>query len=424
MRKLVLWSGLVAAAAVTAGLVRADGPLPPWIADGEVMPPSWARSVVPKASEGGGPGDMELFVGPSRASGKRGVTAAGASLPFFGAKRGAGCSYPWWLVGPLAWTCADGADLSPAEATAPPRSAGTNGLTATYFFVTSKGADAYDSLEAATDGAPNRELEGGWAVAIVDTRTAPGDAAERWGRTSHDLWIAMRDLEPARPSVFHGEVIHGGRLDFAWVVADRASVWPSPAPKEKPTGERPRFARVTVLDENGSMLRVGDGAWMLARDLARPALVAPPAEVTRSTERWIDVDVPSQTLVAYEGTRPAYATLVSTGRGAAGMSGTTPEGVHRVWVKILGSDMGNATRDDEEHYSLEDVPYVQFFDGAVALHGTYWHGDFGRARSHGCVNLAPIDAQWMFAFTEPHLPSGWVAAYPTALDEGTVVRVR
>jgi len=420
-RTFVLAPALVAAAAVTAGLVRADGPLPPWIAEGEIMPPSWARSVSPKAAEGGGPGDMELFVEPTRASGKRGVTAPGASLPFFGAKRGAGCSYPWWLVGPLAWTCSDGADLSPAEPAAPARPAGTNGLTATYFFVASKGADAYDSVEAASDGAPNRELEGGWAVAIVAQRTAPEGTGERWGQTSRGLWIAMRDLEPARPSAFHGEVVIEGRLDFAWIVSDRAGVWALPSAKGKPTGARPRFERVTVLEDNGPMVRVGDAAWMLASDLGRPTRVAPPLEVTRLSERWIDVDVASQTLVAYEGTRPTYATLVSTGRGVGGM---TPTGVHRVWVKILASDMGNATRDDEEHYSLEDVPYVQFFDGAVALHGTYWHGDFGRVRSHGCVNLAPLDAQWMFAFTEPRLPGGWVAAYPTVLDEGTVVRVR
>ncbi len=87
--------------------------------------------------------------------------------------------------------------------------------------------------------------------------------------------------------------------------------------------------------------------------------------------------------------------------------------------------MANVERGElDAHYSLEDVPYVQFFDRAVGLHGTYWHGDFGHVRSHGCVNLTPLDARWMFAFTEPHVPTGWVAAYPTALDAGTIVRVR
>jgi lipoprotein-anchoring transpeptidase ErfK/SrfK len=166
---------------------------------------------------------------------------------------------------------------------------------------------------------------------------------------------------------------------------------------------------------------------MLSHDLARPHLAPPPAEVTRPGERWIDVELATQTLVAYEGARPVYATLVSTGRGAPGTEAATPPGVHRIWVKILASDMDNTERDDiEAHYSLEDVPYVQFFDHAVALHGTYWHRDFGHVKSHGCVNLAPLDARWLFDFTGPRLPAGWVAAYPVTqgIDPGTVVRVR
>jgi lipoprotein-anchoring transpeptidase ErfK/SrfK len=173
------------------------------------------------------------------------------------------------------------------------------------------------------------------------------------------------------------------------------------------------------------MVRVEDSGWMLARDLARPRLAPMPAEVTEPGERWIDVDSSAQTLVAYEGARPVYATLVSSGRGPANGPSATPAGVHRIWVKLFTSDMANVqSQDIDPHYSLEDVPYVQFFDGAVALHGTYWHGDFGHPRSHGCVNLSPLDARWLFDFTEPRVPAGWAAAYPAAIDQGSVVRVR
>jgi len=129
-------------------------------------------------------------------------------------------------------------------------------------------------------------------------------------------------------------------------------------------------------------------------------------------------------LVAYEGTKPVFATLVSTGRA----EGTTPAGVHRVWVKLRVSDMENLSDEEDENdhdrFSIEDVPYVQYFERGVALHAAFWHGDFGRPRSHGCVNLAPKDAAWLFGFTAPHLPAGWSAALPTALEPGTVVRVR
>jgi len=173
------------------------------------------------------------------------------------------------------------------------------------------------------------------------------------------------------------------------------------------------------------MVRVDDGAWMLSRDLARPTRAPVPVEVAGAGERWIDVDSSAQTLVAYEGARPVYATLVSTGRGPAGSASATPLGVHRIWVKLFASDMANVqSQDTDPHYSLEDVPYVQFFNDAVALHGTYWHGDFGHPRSHGCVNLSPLDAHWLFDFTEPRVPAGWGAAYPASIDQGTVVRVR
>jgi lipoprotein-anchoring transpeptidase ErfK/SrfK len=179
---------------------------------------------------------------------------------------------------------------------------------------------------------------------------------------------------------------------------------------------------VHVLEEARNAVRVGDGEWMLARDLARPA-VSPPPDGVRG-ERWVDVDRATQTLVAYEGARPVFATLVSTGRGPEGTDAATPPGVHRIWVKILASDMANTGQGEDAGYSLQDVPYVQFFDRGVALHGTYWHRDFGHVHSHGCVNLAPLDARWLFDFTQPGLPRGWAAVYPTGVDEGTLVRVR
>jgi lipoprotein-anchoring transpeptidase ErfK/SrfK len=411
------WLALLA----LSGSARADAPLPPWVDAGESLP-SWARSVSPRQGERGKPGDLVLFAGPNRASGKRGVTTPGATLPLFGVHVGGGCSGPWWLVGPLAWACSDDGELSPADPSAPPPPVEIDGLPRQYFFVRKQGASAFASLDSAAEGTPDRELEGGWAVAVVEQQTRDG---QRWGHTSKGLWIALADLAAARPSAFHGENLGDGPFDLAWVVADKTAVYPSPAPKPKATDFRVRGQLLHVLEESGAYVRIGDGAWVLARDLARPHLAAPPSEVAGSAERWIDVELATQTLVAYEGARPVYATLVSTGRGPQGSDSATPVGVHRIWVKILVSDMDNVERDDlDAHYSLEDVPYVQFFDHAVGLHGTYWHRDFGRVKSHGCVNLAPLDARFLFGFTGPRLPAGWTAAYPTGVDAGTVVRVR
>jgi lipoprotein-anchoring transpeptidase ErfK/SrfK len=359
------------------------------------------------------------------------VTLPGATLPFYGEKRGPGCTGRWWLVGAWAWTCSDDAALTPDDALAPPSPLEINGLSLRYFFVGSAGASAYTSIENAREGTEDRQLEGGWAVGAVEERgTAPDD---RWVRTQKGLWIARRDLVAARASAFHGEAIDGGTVDVAWIVADRAQVWSAASTRPKPVGARARFDRVTVRaagddaapGPHPAMLQIGDDAWVLARDVARPSTSPVPSEVKGPSERWIDVDTATQTLVAYEGSRPVYATLVSTGRGPAGTDTATPTGVHRIWVKLLTSDMDNAEREDvAEHYSMQDVPFVQFFDRAVALHGTYWHGDFGRPHSHGCVNLSPIDARWLFGFTEPRLPAGWSAVLPEPADAATIVRVR
>jgi hypothetical protein len=404
---------------LVASTVRGDAPVAPWFGEGQLPPPSWARSVAPKPGERGRAGDMVLFAGPSRDSARRGVTMPGAILSFFGSRRGSGCSGTFWLVGPLAWTCSDDATLSPAEPSAVDALGPTDAFPAQYFFVGRAGASAYASLESAADGAPDRELEGGWAVAVVEQRDYDG---ARWARTSKGLWIALADLVAARPSEFRGEAIEDGKMNMAWVLADRANVFSTPSPRGKLQGTLVRFQLVHVREESGPMVSIDEGGFMIAKDLSRPTASAPPAEVTRPGERWIDVAPETQTLVAYEGARPVFATLVSTGRPN---ETPTPKGVHRIWAKLLASNMGNLTTGEPDaHYSLEDVPYVQFFDNGVALHGTYWHKDFGHARSHGCVNLSPPDARSLFAFTAPRLPRGWVATYPTPLDEGTWVRVR
>ena len=89
----------------------------------------------------------------------------------------------------------------------------------------------------------------------------------------------------------------------------------------------------------------------------------------------------------------------------------TPIGVHRLQSKHIATSMRDQPVEDDA-YSIEDVPWTQYFNNNVALHGAFWHGGFGLVRSHGCVNLSPPDARWLFGFTEPALPAGWHAVTP------------
>jgi hypothetical protein len=75
-------------------------------------------------------------------------------------------------------------------------------------------------------------------------------------------------------------------------------------------------------------------------------------------------------------------------------------------------------------YKLRDVPYIQYFAAGVALHAAYWHDVFGKERSHGCVNLSPIDAHRVFMWTEPAIPEGWHGLNTgDGFGEGTTVIV-
>lgn len=121
-------------------------------------------------------------------------------------------------------------------------------------------------------------------------------------------------------------------------------------------------------------------------------------------EPWVHVDLSSQTLVLYRGTTPIYATLVSSG-----MEGhETPIGEFRIRRKFVSDTMADPGGDlGDDAYRIEDVPWTQYFEGSVALHAAFWHSQFGAVHSHGCVNLAPNDAHFIFQHTWPEIPEGW-----------------
>lgn len=416
----------IAAGALAVSLPRdaASGFAPPW-GDAALDPSVQSARILL--------GDQPLLGGPWATAPRRGSAARDIHLPIFAAKRGSGCRGAWLEIGPAAWVCEDAVELS----TAPPIEPGQrvlptspDGLPYRYFFVGPEGSSVYKRIESVEVAEPDMVLQPGFAVAIVAERTIDG---ARYGRTAHDLWVPMRDLGGVRAFTFQGEAIGatpGGRIPIAWVIADRARVLSKPMGAAVTSASKARFETVSVLDEAdgpaGRFLRIGDGAWISAKDARHPTLAAPPPEVDANAgERWIDVDLETQTLVAYEGKRPVFATIVSTGKGKPGTPLGTPKGTFRIWIKLLTSDMDNLEDDHaSRYYRMEDVPWVQYFSKGVGLHGAFWHRSFGFVRSHGCVNLSPLDAQRLFAWTGPHLPAGWTAAFPTPHEPGTVIRVR
>ena len=102
--------------------------------------------------------------------------------------------------------------------------------------------------------------------------------------------------------------------------------------------------------------------------------------------KWIDVNLSTQTLTAYQGQQAVYTARVSTGRPQT----PTVVGTYRIYVKYA------STRMRGPGYDLPNVPYTMYFYQGYGLHGTYWHNNFGTPMSHGCVNLSTPDARWLY----------------------------
>lgn len=174
---------------------------------------------------------------------------------------------------------------------------------------------------------------------------------------------------------------------------------------------------------NGSergMLETTEGIWLPAEALRIAKVREDPAGYAREGKKWIDISINRQMLVAYEGKRPVFATLVSTGRGMLGdpeKTQATVRGTFLIHAKHVSGTMDGDEGSDS--FELHDVPYIQYFHEGYALHGAYWHDEFGKARSHGCVNLAPADAAWLFEWTDPVVPAEWHGA--VNLEGGTLV---
>lgn len=129
-------------------------------------------------------------------------------------------------------------------------------------------------------------------------------------------------------------------------------------------------------------------------------------------EKYVEVSITDQTLKAYQGTELVLDTLVSTGIPGIGDPGGppsyTPKGTFFVQVKMPNKHMGNGELTAQVGaYELPGVPYVSFFDPTgVAFHGTYWHDNYGQDMSHGCVNMAPEEARWIYRWVTPEIQPG------------------
>lgn len=285
-----------------------------------------------------------------------------------------------------------------------------------YAAVVDRTAHRYRSLptrhewERTAEGRPPRSaerLDGDYFVTVDAEVTHLG---ERFVRTARRRFVPASALEAITPSRFHGEHDPEGlRLPIAFVIEDgaRVSHFASGAAGRlrAPIGRAERYARFPVAREvsvRGRAFVVDASGRAVPRDAVRVARAVERPEGVPEGERWVHVDLGEQILTAWEGDTPVFATMVSSGKEGY----ETPTGVFRVTQKYVSTTMRGDDPVDGV-YDVGEVPWTLFYDGSYALHGAYWHDGFGETRSHGCTNIAPADARWLFSWSTPVLPEGW-----------------
>lgn len=252
----------------------------------------------------------------------------------------------------------------------------------------------------------------------------------RWGLTTDLSIVPLDRVEPVQASVFHGiQLSKDTPLPVVFVRSKGAYLYRGDPRTVGLSIERPLEHReavpvtgTKVRLAGASYLETRSGHWIVDQNLVRVDPMRSPPSWAKGDRTWIEVSILQQSLVAYQGVEPVYATLVSTGIGGLGdakETHATVRGTFLIHTKHVTATMNNEEVGDE--FDLRDVPYVQYFQDGYAFHAAYWHDAFGTPRSHGCINLSPMDARWLFHWTGPAVPPAWHSSL--SLADGTLVYI-
>jgi lipoprotein-anchoring transpeptidase ErfK/SrfK len=342
-------------------------------------------------------------------------------------------------------------------------------------------------------------------LALVGAFPTGADSRNRHFAVTVDLRLVPVDrLKPDTASAFHGAALSGDfTLPLAIVRSECDPKNGKPCAHAYKLGndeshqlERTRPYRSFVqlsgkkVDVDGvRFYETKDDDWVRARDVGAAFVPDNWPLTARNGQKWIEVSIRQQSLVLWEGQKPVYMTVVSTGQDGMKDPKTTkstPMGFFRIQSKHVTATMdaneqsaegkapeasdkdvgeakiaisndkeptlrktpdaprtdssraetrgesGKAAGEDSDEkqwgrpegsFELRDVPYVEYFSSGYALHAAYWHDVFGTARSHGCINLSPIDAHRLFMWTDPQVPESWHGVFATKDARGTLVMV-
>lgn len=205
-------------------------------------------------------------------------------------------------------------------------------------------------------------------------------------------WMAAEDVQLLTPSTFRGLLLtRDVDFRFGWVLADVQSVNADGTPV-RAYRRYEVVHEVPALTENPGYVAVGPDEWLPEEAVALTSSRVPD-DAGANTCRFLYVDLAEQTLRVYNECKLVFATLVSTGK----QSGWTFPGRFAILQKFPYIQLTPPAGSISVYY-LEGVPNFMTYWGDLGFHAAYWHDDFGAPVSHGCINLAPADAKWLYAW--------------------------
>jgi lipoprotein-anchoring transpeptidase ErfK/SrfK len=278
---------------------------------------------------------------------------------------------------------------TPEPAWYQPLDPSTGFLKYNYAQIINPRARIYVSLQDALAKTGNFGYPPNYPAYVAYTSTETRDGYTYYQVSVTYGWMDGEDLQLLTPSTFTGILLtRQVSFRFGWVLADTQSVNAAGVPLKT-------YHRYQVIHEVPSVtdlpdhIAIGTDEWL---PVDKVALVSTqlPAEAGPNTCRFIYTDLKTQTLSVYDGCKLVFATLISSGK-----NDWTFEGRFTILYKVEYSTIIPPPESTSDYY-IEGVPYFMTYLGNFGFHGAYWHDDFGAATSHGCINLSPTDAKWLY----------------------------
>jgi hypothetical protein len=241
-------------------------------------------------------------------------------------------------------------------------------------------------------------------------------------------FVPIDRLEPALGTTFHGVDLKDKGLPIAFILRHEVCPYSIANGKAKRL-EDEEVERRSVIHLTNKFRQVDgvryeeadDGNFYRDKDIIKIVKRSKFPDFVRGDVKWVDVSLALQTMTLYEGKKPIYSTLVSSGQDVLGdpaSSAATIQGTFKIERKSLYSAVD--PKESHEAFDVPSAPYAIEFSPGVSLRSVFWADNAGEARSYHDVALAPIDAKRLFTWAGPDVPEGFRSVVPTDAEQVTI----